>query len=362
MGYEPIYPDTRRVNKTHYKLTLILTIISLTILGFYIGHRDIWVGADTAAYIQAYLQTLTCLCRGDRELGFELFSLFIAYFGLSSQMFLSIISIISFMLIITLCHRISSEFSFDNIKQNNYRTPVFLFLVGLILLSPMTSSAQFNGLRQGLSAFALAVFIFEIYRKNYKSAILFSIIAISFHNSSIMYIISVLSFAYIIRSITPFLLLLIMSLLFSMYVSGTSEFLVQYIFPSVYEFVNDYGQHASDRLQSGVRWDFAIFTLVLILISFIILPRSGSKIDAKNWRIFVLTTSTILPFFILGWGYFSNRYLFTTWILLIILIGTISANFLVRRNLIAIAALGMVIMGPAVLLLQFNHAHTEQAQ
>lgn len=339
------------------KYDIIVTIVAifLIVLSFQVGHRSLNSGADTYSYVRSYLETSWCQCQGSRELGFELFSILFAKIGAGSEEFLTALSLISFSLLLYFSHSMSDDLVHSGMITQWARWGVMLFLVGVMLISPMTLSAQLNGLRQGISAFALSVFVFEMSRRNRIHSFFFAMIAIAFHYSAALYILSILAVSIAAPLLNPRRVMLVVVAFFALYVSGLSEVIVRIALPPVYDFVNNYGLDVAYRLRSGIRVDFAIFTISILALAYFLLQRTPEQMRTKYGAYFSLAATSSIPFFLLGWGFFSNRYLFTTWILLVALVGTILASILVRARLINIAAPIMFVAGASAFLYQMEH-------
>src|SRR5699024_1238330 len=102
------------------------------------------------------------------------------------------------------------------------RLAVSALLVGLTLLSPLTLSSQINGIRQGIAAFSLGIVILEISRERYLYSLPFIIVAIASHNSTIMYLISILIFYFLLFKVQIQVIVIVIIASFLTYVSGLS--------------------------------------------------------------------------------------------------------------------------------------------
>ena len=102
------------------------------------------------------------------------------------------------------------------------------------------------------------------------------------------------------------------ALAFALYVSGLSMTLVQTLVPSLYTFVQTYA--ANPDYRSGVRIDFAVFS-----IFWYVLPHMLAPAIREPQREAILQSSAVylvmvLPFFAVGWGSYSNRFLLPAWL------------------------------------------------
>jgi hypothetical protein len=71
---------------------------------------------------------------------------------------------------------------------------------------------------------------------------------------------------------------------------------------------------ATSRFDPGVRIDFAVFS-----IFWYVLPYALSSLVRVDYRRKIQESAAVylvmlLPFFAVGWGYFSNRYLLPAWL------------------------------------------------
>lgn len=177
----------------------------------------------------------------------------------------------------------------------------------LLLVSPMFVNASINAVRQGLAALLVFTALLSFRERKWLGFVLYGAVASSLHLSSLLY----LAFA-------PLLLFgarsqrLVAAAAFALYVSGLSLVLVRGALPGLYELVMSYTPNRYYR--SGVRWDFAVFSIFWYLLPYLLSPliRAEHRERIKDSTgIYLVMT---LPFFAIGWGYFSNRYLLPAWL------------------------------------------------
>ena len=330
--------------------------LALVALSIFVGNRDFTSGADTKAYISAYQNTLSCMCFGSREYGFELISLLMAKLGIGERGFLTILSAIAFLLGMYFSENMARYIQ----KNINYPIgrirSISLLLLGCLLISPMMISAQINGIRQGISSLSIMIFALELSKNKYNRAIYFALISITFHYSAVLYIASILGARLALPLLSVKKSLIILIALTIIYSLGVSEPIISSVFPYIHAFVDEYGTSAPNigRLQKGVRVDFAIFTLVLIWLASSIRDKASEKIKKTTKEFFIYVMASYIPFTLLGWGYYSNRYLFTTWFLLVALLATIFIEPLVKRKLVT--AIGWFTCGFGILSLVYEVA------
>lgn len=188
------------------------------------------------------------------------------------------------------------------------RMRVALLMSICILSSPVFVSSAINAVRQGISAGLIIGGIAAFSRGRILRTLAYAGTACSVHYSSALFFCSALLLLLRRRSLAAIIGTLVVA-----YASGLSSAIVRVAFPSLYAAVMNYVPEASYR--SGTRLDFLAFSLgcgfVPVLGSLLLngqLRRSSLKIaDAY----FVL----LVPFLLLGWGNFSNRFLLPPWIL-----------------------------------------------
>lgn len=177
----------------------------------------------------------------------------------------------------------------------------------LLFISPMFTNASINAIRQGLAAPLVFVALLGFHRRRWGTFALAGALAASLHLSSAMYL-----------ACAPALLLstrwlrVVAAGAFLAYVSGISMLAVRAGAPGFYDVVMEYT--ANPLYRSGVRIDFAVFTIFWYL-----LPHFLAPLIQAPWRQRILDSTSVylvmsLPFFLIGWGFFSNRYLLPAWL------------------------------------------------
>jgi len=193
-----------------------------------------------------------------------------------------------------------------------------------LLLSPVFSNASINAIRQGLASFLIIGGILAVQRKAWITAIALSLLATAFHFSSAIF----LPFLFVL-GVRPRWQALILALHVGAYLSGVTRSLVRAMFPSAYRFVMDYNSYAD--YEAGIRWDFALFTfgVYLLLLWSAQFCRSDLRPGYLNCLSVYLVMS--LPFFWVGWGNFSNRYLLPAWLAVSLFAGFLTAYSRIKQ-------------------------------
>ncbi|WP_141452825.1 EpsG family protein [Pseudoxanthomonas sp. z9] len=197
----------------------------------------------------------------------------------------------------------------------------------LLFISPMFTNASINAIRQGLAAPLVFVALLGFHRRRWGTFALAGALAASLHLSSAMYL-----------ACAPALLLstrwlrVVAAGAFLAYVSGLSMLAVRAGAPGFYDVVMEYT--ANPLYRSGVRIDFAVFTIFWYL-----LPHFLAPLVQAQWRQRILDSTSVylvmsLPFFLIGWGFFSNRYLLPAWLAVSMILAAVlcHARFAPLRN------------------------------
>ncbi len=176
-----------------------------------------------------------------------------------------------------------------------------------LLLSPVFVNAAINATRQGLAAFPVIAALLAFQRRRWLAFVLMSAIATGFHYSALLYI-----------ALAPILLLpprwlqLVAALTFAAYAAGLTLIAVRTLSPEAYAVVMAYGPYAVYR--AGVRLDFAVFSLFwyglpILLAHAVREPWARRIVDLQGVYLVL-----VLPFLLVGWGNYSNRFLMPAWL------------------------------------------------
>lgn len=276
-----------------------------------IAIRDPSIGADTQTYTNKFLGGVACKCIGESEIGFEAFLYPMYLLSFSPELIFFTISLLIFILIFYNSKKIVDSFSMELESKNNYKYYITVF--SIFIMVPVVIQIHINAIRQGISALFFLLSFLYLLEESKKKSLLYLIISISFHYSAFLVLPFYILFLYskvrvnVTFSVATFLFLLLSII----YVLGLSEEVVKYfstlLHLPVWEAVSTYGEGSSYRV--GVRYDFYLFTLMLLLPVFFL---SLSNRNIRTYFIF-LVVSTI-PFLLLGWGAYSNRYIFNVWL------------------------------------------------
>ncbi|GGD53935.1 EpsG family protein [Pseudoxanthomonas indica] len=297
-------PHVRNAGEVQAKRWLgLLLVLVVGLFGCWlVGTRSIETGTDTETYANFFDALNGGLPETRLEPGFVYLSYLLNRLGLNLvgyQMGLFALLLVGV-----------------GIAIRNYRryldTPVSwqtLYCASLMLLfiSPMFTNAAINALRQGLAAPLVFAALLAFHRRRWGGFLLWGAVATSLHLSSLMYLLCAPALLLSTRWLR-----VVAVTAFALYVSGGSMLLVRAASPAFYDLVMEYT--ANTLYRSGVRVDFAVFTGFWYLLVHMLAP-----LVQAQWRQRVLDSANVylvmvMPFFIIGWGYFSNRYLLPGWL------------------------------------------------
>ncbi len=295
-------------NKTIANLVAIFFIFTASL---FVGIRDISVGVDTLNYIlnfkkmteYAYISPLF-------EPGFQGYTFLISSLTDSVEVYLISLSLLLTFLYLKVTNNAYNKYFYKSNKSFFY---FILLTFALIYSSNFFLTANINGIRQGLAAPLIFLFYQSLADRAKYKALIYAIFAISIHYSSVLY----LSFFFIIFfSFRKNLFLFIVSSV--MYLLGVFEILIKSISSllglPIYTMVNSF---SDTGLYEGFNLFFFLFSLLpvigIITYKFIFyrLPSDNAIVDC-----FKIYFALILPYFILGFAGYTNRYAFTAWLFL----------------------------------------------
>lgn len=289
-----------------------LLLSGQVILAILIGARGLDVGTDTARYAEWFKQIADRFgFYGNIEPGFNIFGLMIAFISDSVIFYFFCISLALFVMTNVIAVKVAN---FDGQLEHKDKQLIFgLILLGF-LLSPFYVSAHINAIRQGLAGFMVFYAFLCLHDRSWIKFVIASIVAVSFHSSSAMYLVLFPLF------LLPFPYLLAIAIGFSLlYATGLTEVIVKYLSHllhlPLYDFVAGFRTDVS--YQSGIRYDFLVFSWLGLLFALIVRYFSDKKeVITSLLNIYIVL---LVPFLMLGFANFSNRYAYTAWLFLSVL-------------------------------------------
>lgn len=302
-------PHVRNAGEVQAKRWLgLLLILVVALFGCWlVGSRSIETGSDTETYAN-FFDSLsgglpeTRLEPGFVYLSYVLHKLGLNLFGYQMALFACLLLGVG---VATRYYRRYLNTPANGITVS-WQT-LYCASLMLLFISPMFTNAAINALRQGLAAPLVFAALLAFHQRRWGGFLLWGAVATSLHLSSVMYLLC-----------APALLLstgwlrVVAVLSFGLYVSGGSMMLVRAASPAFYDLVMEYT--ANSLYRSGVRVDFAVFTafwylLVQLLAPLVQAPMRQRVLDSASVYLVM-----VLPFFMIGWGFFSNRYLLPGWL------------------------------------------------
>lgn len=306
--------------------------VLLFILAVFIANRDVSVGVDTPVYIHNFEKLVDCNCIDTKffEVGFQTFTYIVTLITHDNVIYLFSIAFFLNILFYLVIKSLDSNLKLSN-NGNEYVLLLFISFT-FILSSNFFLTAGINGIRQGLSAPLIFLGAIQIFHKKYLLGLILLAGAVSFHLSSILYI-ACLPLLYL-RPIINFYIGIIFSFL---YATGATEIIVSFGSSSLginlYSAVKTYSD-------SGLYEGFNSFFLLYSLSPFfhVLLNRILFKDFLFPRYIFSLYVALILPFLLLGFAGFANRYAFTAWLFLPLYFGVVLFGVSKKSNIVLVVS------------------------
>lgn len=291
------------------KVVFLFLSVVILIVSYVVGYRDLSVGADTSTYANKFLHGASCKCFGSSEPGFEAFLYPMYFVSLSPQNIFMIISILIYLLVFFIA--VKAVRNLGGNREYGYREYIMIF--SMFIMLPLVFQVHVNAIRQGLSALFLLVSFFYILESNRKVSFLYLLLSALFHYSALLIIPFYVLFFYFNFRVnyvyaSSIFIFLILSFL---YLLGFSEDLVRYLSGffniPLWDAVKSYGEFSGYKV--GVRYDFYFYSFTLMLPVFLY---SIYNVNVRKYFSFLVVA--MIPFLILGWGAYSNRYLLNVWL------------------------------------------------
>ncbi|HKT29556.1 EpsG family protein [Dyella sp.] len=292
-------------------LSIILLVPVFLFTDLVVGLRGIDVGSDTAVYAKVFSELRNHLVESRFEPGFLLLTRLLSGLGFSLQAYQCVLFGLLLVMVV-----LASRRYFDYLGSSR---GFFTFLsasVMFMLFSPMFVNASINAVRQGLASLPVFMALLAFHQRQWRDFFIFGIVATCFHYSSLVYL-----------ACAPLLLINLKFLRiaaiigFIAYCSGLTLIVVRSAVPSLYDAVMDY--ELGSKYKSGVRIDFALFSIFWYLLPLFLsgLVRKPYSTRLKDSTAVYLVM--LLPFFLLGWGNFSNRYLLSAYLAISLMVAAI---------------------------------------
>jgi hypothetical protein len=324
-------------------LSLMLLAVACLFVDVVAGIRGLDVGTDTYTYATYFLSSRNEIAATRLEPGFILVTRVLSATGMSVtgyQMFMFAILLMTAI--------VAARRYFDYLgNERGYLTFLTAALM-FLFLSPMFVNASINAVRQGLAALLVFAALLAFHRHQWRYFILYGVLASSFHYSSLLYLALAPMLLFSVR-----VLRIVAVLAFVAYCSGMTMVVVRAVAPFIYNAVMDYSMSATYR--AGVRIDFAVFS-----IFWYVLPLMMSRLVHKPFSTRIKDSTVVymvmlLPFFLLGWGNFSNRYLLPAYLATSLIVAAIFFNNRISPLRNPILLRGGLVVSCAVFCYYVNH-------
>lgn len=280
-----------------FVLSLVLLALVMTFGCWLVGTRELDIGTDTSVYA-AFFERLG---HGPIVTRLEPGFVFISY--LLNRLGLGVTGYQATLFALLLLTVVASTRRYFHYLGGTRGYLTFLSAsVMLLFVSPMFVNASINAVRQGLSALLVFAALLCFQRRRWWPFVLYGAVDSSLNLSALLY----LAFAPALF-LSARVLRYGAALAFVLYCTGLTLAIVRTALPSLYVAVMSYS--INPDYQIGVRLDFAVFS-----IFWYVLPLLLARLVHAPYRERIVESTAVylvmlLPFFAIGWGYFSNRYL-----------------------------------------------------
>lgn len=308
-------PESTQSANARVMLGLMLIAAVCLFADLLVGTRSIDTGTDTYVYAGFYhaLQQ-----HGAVSTRFEPVFYYLSVALAGTGMSLIAYQAIMFLLMIgtvVVATRKYYDYLQSDATYLTFLTASLLFL----FISPVMVNASINVVRQGLASLLIFTALLAFQQRQWRAFFLWGLLATGFHYSSVLYLL-----------FAPVLLMkdriqrLIAIAAFLAYCSGLTMLLVRVLVPGVYALVMAY--EPTTLFRTGVRLDFAVFSLFWYLLPYVLAPLVHEPARLLIKRGTAIYLVLMLPFFAVGWGSFSNRYLLPSWLSVSLMLAAMVCN------------------------------------
>lgn len=284
-----------------FVLSLILLAAAAAFGCWLVGTRGLDIGTDTRVYA-AFFESLNRPVDTRLEPGFVFASYLLNRLGLGVPGYQTALFALLLLTVVVASRRYHHYLG----ATRGYLTFLCASLM-LLYLSPMFVNASINAVRQGLSALLVFAALLSFQQRKWWLFLIHGALAASLHLSSLLY----LAFAPMLL-LSAGVLRYAAAAAFLAYCTGLSLFLVRALVPPLYQFVMTYTFNPD--YESGVRIDFAVFSIFWYGLPLLLAPLVRSPYRERIKESTAVYLVMLMPFFAIGWGYFSNRYLLPAWL------------------------------------------------
>lgn len=297
----PSYADSA-VTNARAMLSLLLLLAACAVATLVVSSRGLDVGTDTHVYAGFFLSSRHGPVDTRLEPGFVALTRLASATGMGVAGYQAVLFGVLLVGVVLAARRYHIYLG----STRGFLT--FLSAVMLFLfVSPMFVNASINTVRQGLATPLVIAALLAFHHRRWRSFVLFGAVASSLHYSSLLYLV----FAPVLL-LSPRKQRIVAGVGFLAYCSGLSMLVVRAAVPVVYNDVMNY--HVDAVYRAGVRYDFALFSLFWYLLPFMLSRIVQAPFSERIKQSAAVYMVMVLPFFLLGWGNFSNRYLLVPWV------------------------------------------------
>jgi hypothetical protein len=327
------YSNTSNVTtNARIVLSTMLILAACVFVDLVVGLRGIDVGSDTYVYADVFEHLRGGMIETRFEPGFLLITRLMSVAGFSVHAYQCVLFGLLLLLAI-----IAARHYFAYLGGGRGRLTFVIAGLAFLFLSPMFVNASINAVRQGLASLPVFIALLAFHQRQWRTFFIYGVIATSFHYSSLVY----LAFAPLLL-INLKTLRIIALLAFIAYCTGLTMIVVRAAVPALYNAVMDYS--LASKYKSGVRLDFAAFSIFWYALPFMLSSIVREPFRARLKDSTAVYLVMLLPFFALGWGNFSNRYLLSAYMAISMMVAAIffHSRLSVLRNPILLRG-GLVI-------------------
>lgn len=345
---DPLPRPRRRADTARATGLSLLLLAAVAIFSCWlIGTRSPDIGTDTSTYAGFYQRLGTGLVETRLEPGFVYLSyalrqLGVGLAGYQAALFAALLG----------AAVVATRRYFRYLGDTRGFFTLLSAALMLLLISPMFVNASINAIRQGIAAPLVFAALLSFHQRQWWTFAAYGALASSFHYSSLLY----LAFAPVLL-LRPGVQRYLAAAAFLCYVSGLSMIVVRTALPSVYQTVMEYT--ATTRYESGVRIDFAVFSIFWYALPYLLSPMVRERYRGPIKDSTAVYLVMLLPFFSIGWGFFSNRYLLPAWLSVSLILAAVLCHnrvallrhpLMVRMGLVASCAVFYVLVTNVIVI------------
>jgi hypothetical protein len=299
---ESIYYGDSTIANAQAVLSILLIATACLFADAVVGLRGIDVGTDTHAYAGVFLAMRDGFVATRFEPGFVLLTRICSATGMSVAAYQAVLFGVSLV-----AAALAARRYFDYLGGTRGYLTFLIAALMFLFLSPMFVNGSINAVRQGMASFLVFAALLSFQHRRWGRYFLYGILGSSLHYSSLLYLV-----------FAPVLLLnlrlqrIIAVVAFVAYCSGLSMVLVRALLPALYAAVMSYSPGATYR--AGVRLDFAVFAMFWYFLPYAASRLIRSPFSERIKQGMAVYLAMLLPFFTVGWGNYSNRYLLAPWV------------------------------------------------